>query len=83
MYAIRRFSDFFGLHEKLVMRYQSRGIIVPPPPEKSVIGMHFYYNSPNGADVQLNNKQTNRQVLKNVFQGLMMIINNLPLEHFA
>jgi sorting nexin-1/2 len=35
----RRFSDFLGLHEKLVNRYQSRGIIVPPPPEKSVVGM--------------------------------------------
>jgi sorting nexin-1/2 len=38
MYTIRRFSDFLGLHEKLVAKYQSRGIIVPPPPEKSVIG---------------------------------------------
>jgi len=35
----RRFSDFLGLHEKLVGRYQTQGIVIPPPPEKSVVGM--------------------------------------------
>jgi len=39
MTVSRRFSDFLGLHEKLVARYQTRGIVVPPPPEKSVVGM--------------------------------------------
>ena len=34
----RRFSDFLGLHEKLVERHQHLGRIIPPPPEKSVIG---------------------------------------------
>lgn len=38
MSANRRFSDFLGLHEKLVERHQCRGRIIPPPPEKSVIG---------------------------------------------
>ena len=36
--VIRRYSDFLGLHEKLVVRYQSKGRIIPPPPEKSIIG---------------------------------------------
>jgi len=36
--VVRRYSDFLGLHEKLVARYQHRGRIIPPPPEKSIIG---------------------------------------------
>ena len=36
--VIRRYSDFLGLHEKLVARYQSKGRIIPPAPEKSIIG---------------------------------------------
>ncbi|GAB1606160.1 sorting nexin-2-like isoform X1 [Argonauta hians] len=35
----RRFSDFLGLHEKLALKYIHVGRIVPPAPEKSVIGM--------------------------------------------
>uniref|UniRef100_A0A914WPB1 PX domain-containing protein n=1 Tax=Plectus sambesii TaxID=2011161 RepID=A0A914WPB1_9BILA len=35
----RRFSDFLGLHEKLSGKHLHNGLIVPPPPEKSVIGM--------------------------------------------
>ncbi|KAK7115344.1 sorting nexin-2-like isoform X2 [Littorina saxatilis] len=35
----RRFSDFLGLHSKLAERHPSQGIIVPPAPEKSVLGM--------------------------------------------
>ena len=33
-----RYSDFLGLHEKLVARYQGRGRIIPPAPEKSLLG---------------------------------------------
>ena len=39
MEVYRRFSDFLGLHEKLIEKHLHRGCIVPPPPEKSVIGM--------------------------------------------
>ncbi|KAM3828408.1 sorting nexin-1 [Vipera latastei] len=35
----RRFSDFLGLYEKLLEKHAQLGIIVPPPPEKSLIGM--------------------------------------------
>lgn len=34
----RRFSDFLGLHDKLVEKYLRSGRIIPPAPEKSVIG---------------------------------------------
>ena len=34
----RRFSDFLGLHEKLAEKHQHLGRIIPPPPEKSVVG---------------------------------------------
>lgn len=35
----RRFSDFLGLHEKLVQKHAHQGRIVPPAPEKSIVGM--------------------------------------------
>ncbi|GAB0207223.1 sorting nexin-2 [Grus japonensis] len=35
----RRFSDFLGLHSKLVTKYMHIGYIVPPAPEKSIVGM--------------------------------------------
>ncbi|XP_072050647.1 sorting nexin-2-like isoform X2 [Amphiura filiformis] len=39
MSVMRRFSDFLGLHQKLVTGHASKGRIVPPAPEKSVVGM--------------------------------------------
>ncbi|XP_051925094.1 sorting nexin-2 [Hippocampus zosterae] len=35
----RRFSDFLGLHGKLASKYMHAGYIVPPAPEKSIVGM--------------------------------------------
>uniref|UniRef100_A0A8C9SMV9 Sorting nexin-2 n=1 Tax=Scleropages formosus TaxID=113540 RepID=A0A8C9SMV9_SCLFO len=35
----RRFSDFLGLYEKLSEKHSQNGYIVPPPPEKSILGM--------------------------------------------
>lgn len=37
----RRFSDFLGLHDKLTEKYLKVGRIIPPAPEKSVIGDYF------------------------------------------
>lgn len=41
----RRFSDFLGLHDKLVEKYLRSGRIIPPAPEKSVLGItdiHYF-----------------------------------------
>lgn len=38
---LRRFSDFLGLHAKLADKHLPRGVIVPPAPEKSVIGIYL------------------------------------------
>lgn len=35
----RRFSDFLGLHERLQEKHVLHGRVVPPPPDKSVVGM--------------------------------------------
>ena len=35
----RRFSDFLGLHDKLSEKYLPSGRIIPPAPDKSVVGM--------------------------------------------
>lgn len=35
---MRRFSDFLGLHELLVHKYLRLGRIIPPAPEKNIIG---------------------------------------------
>jgi sorting nexin-1/2 len=34
----RRFSDFLGLHDKLVEKYLHSGRIIPPAPEKNALG---------------------------------------------
>ena len=34
----RRFSDFLGLHEKLSEKHLCRGRVIPPAPEKSIVG---------------------------------------------
>lgn len=34
----RRYSDFLGLYEKLSVKQSLQGCIIPPPPEKSVVG---------------------------------------------
>jgi hypothetical protein len=34
----RRFSDFLGLHERLSAKFLVQGKVVPPAPEKSVLG---------------------------------------------
>lgn len=43
----RRFSDFLGLHDKLTEKYLKVGRIIPPAPEKSVLGkqkfLHIYF----------------------------------------
>lgn len=36
--ALRRFSDFLGLHDLLVEKYLRRGRIIPPAPQKNLIG---------------------------------------------
>jgi len=36
--VLRRFSDFLGLHDRLVEKYLRAGFIVPPAPSKNVIG---------------------------------------------
>uniref|UniRef100_H3B821 Sorting nexin 1 n=1 Tax=Latimeria chalumnae TaxID=7897 RepID=H3B821_LATCH len=35
----RRFSDFLGLYDKLCEKNLQNGLIIPPPPEKSLLGM--------------------------------------------
>ena len=34
----RRFSDFLGMHEKLVEKHSHLGRIIPPAPEKNLVG---------------------------------------------
>lgn len=41
--VIRRFSDFLGLHDKLTEKYLRNGRIIPPAPEKSVIGRNINF----------------------------------------
>lgn len=36
--TIRRFSDFLGLHDILVAKYLRSGKIIPPAPQKNIIG---------------------------------------------
>ena len=36
--VIRRFSDFLGMHEKLTEKHAHLGRIIPPAPEKNLVG---------------------------------------------
>ena len=36
--VVRRFSDFLGLHDKLVDKHLHSGYIIPPAPEKDMVG---------------------------------------------
>ncbi|MGH0170471.1 UNVERIFIED_CONTAM: hypothetical protein FKN15_059097 [Acipenser sinensis] len=47
----RRFSDFLGLHSKLATKYMHIGYIVPPAPEKSIVGKHYESKSLLHADL--------------------------------
>uniref|UniRef100_A0A0N4ZGZ2 PX domain-containing protein n=1 Tax=Parastrongyloides trichosuri TaxID=131310 RepID=A0A0N4ZGZ2_PARTI len=44
----RRFSDFLGLREKLYIKYQVYGIIIPSAPEKSITAMAKTKVNPSG-----------------------------------
>jgi len=48
----RRFSDFLGLHDKLAEKYQQNGRIIPPAPDKSVVGMTKVKIAKDGDDTQ-------------------------------
>ena len=39
--VLRRFSDFLGLHAKLAAKHVPLGVILPPAPEKSVVGQEL------------------------------------------
>lgn len=41
----RRFSDFLGLHSKLASKYLHVGYIVPPAPEKSIVGKYEFFKN--------------------------------------
>jgi hypothetical protein len=61
---MRRFSDFLGLHDKLVEKYLRMGRIIPPAPEKSVIGK-WYENYENTKFIFLSHKDVaNLQILQ-------------------
>lgn len=42
--AMRRFSDFLGLHDILVDKYLRTGRIIPPAPQKNIIGERMWNN---------------------------------------
>ena len=52
MVVTRRFSDFLGLHDKLAEKYRQNGRIIPPAPDKSVVGMTKVKIAKDGDEVQ-------------------------------
>lgn len=41
--VLRRFSDFLGLHNKLTEKYLRNGRLIPPAPQKNMLGKHRDY----------------------------------------
>ena len=52
MVVTRRFSDFLGLHDKLAEKYRQNGRIIPPAPDKSVVGMTKVKMTKDGDEIQ-------------------------------
>lgn len=50
---MRRFSDFLGIHGLLVEKYLRRGRIIPPAPEKNLIGKPFCYSYSMSSNVKV------------------------------
>uniref|UniRef100_A0A914EBD6 PX domain-containing protein n=1 Tax=Acrobeloides nanus TaxID=290746 RepID=A0A914EBD6_9BILA len=57
----RRFSDFLGLREKLVEKYQHKGIIVPFAPEKSIAALTKTKLNSSSADEHNANEQAEKR----------------------
>ena len=67
----RRFSDFLGLRDKLCEKYLQNGRIIPPCPDKSVIGMtKVKMSKEDEASVQSGEEKT---VLQNTFPHALTI----------
>lgn len=43
MAVLRRFSDFLGLHNKLTEKYLRNGRLIPPAPQKNMLGISNEY----------------------------------------
>ena len=52
MVVTRRFSDFLGLHDKLAEKYRQNGRIIPPAPDKRVVGMTKVKMTKDGDEIQ-------------------------------
>ena len=57
-FVIRRFSDFLGLHQKLTEKYLQNGRIIPPAPDKSVVGTTKIKMSKDGGESPGNDEVT-------------------------
>ena len=64
MVVTRRFSDFLGLHDKLAEKYRQNGRIIPPAPDKSVVGMTKVKMTKDGDEVQDEVKKKKKNLVK-------------------
>ncbi|KAJ3647957.1 hypothetical protein Zmor_019799 [Zophobas morio] len=78
----RRFSDFLGLHDKLSEKYLKVGRIIPPAPEKSVIGMTKIKMSSqpegspsNGSDFVERRRASLERYLKRTSQHPVLVVD--------
>ncbi|CAH0550508.1 unnamed protein product [Brassicogethes aeneus] len=77
----RRFSDFLGLHDKLTEKYLKVGRIIPPAPEKSVIGMTKIKmssqetNGTNGSDFVERRRAALERYLKRTAQHPVLVVD--------
>ncbi|XP_018578116.1 sorting nexin-2 isoform X2 [Anoplophora glabripennis] len=78
----RRFSDFLGLHDKLTEKYLKVGRIIPPAPEKSVLGMTKVKissqpegNAANGNDFIERRRASLERYLKRTAQHPVLVLD--------
>ncbi|XP_017776336.1 PREDICTED: sorting nexin-2-like [Nicrophorus vespilloides] len=78
--VMRRFSDFLGLHDKLTEKYLKVGRIIPPAPEKNVIGkakikMAQSEQAGNGSDFIERRRAALERYLRRTSQHPVLIVD--------
>lgn len=74
----RRFSDFLGLHEKLLSKYSRFGYIIPPTPDKhAIISAKLRMGNLPNEEIQLNS-----EFLEGRRFALERFLNRISNHHF-
>ncbi|XP_058055437.1 sorting nexin-2 isoform X2 [Anopheles bellator] len=76
-FTMRRFSDFLGLHDLLVSKYLRLGRIIPPAPEKNIIGTTKVKMGGQGGQAETGTAGVNVEWIENRRKSLERFLNRV------